>query len=103
MKLDSKLSQISSANAGVAYFFPKKTDGSPLAVAVEKLKTQRQLSQILATFEQEKNLPTFTEGSAEEILNARIYRYVFVSRGWDNAISPDELTHAATWIAFAAA
>ena len=59
MKMDTRFSQISSANAGIAYFFPNKADGSPLAAAVEKLKTQRQLSQILATFEQEKDLPTY--------------------------------------------
>ena len=103
MKLDSKLSQISSANAGVAYFFPKKTDGSPLAAAVEKLKTQRQLSQILATFEQEKDLPTFTEGEPEQILQARMCRYVILLQGWGLQVAPEELTHAATWTALAAA
>ena len=59
--------------------------------------------QILANFEHEQGLPAFTEGTAAEILNARIYRYVIVSDGWGNAVSPDELTHAATWTALAAA
>jgi len=103
MKLDSKLSQISSANAGIACFFPKKADGSPLAAAVEKLKTQGQLSQILAAFEQEKDLPTFTEGEPEQILQARMCRYVILLQGWGLQVAPEELTHTATWTALAAA
>jgi len=102
MKLSKKLSQTSAEDAGIVYFIPKVMNNLWVA-ELEKLKSHPQLSQILTNFEQEQGLPAFTEGSAEEILNARIYRYAFVSRGWDNAISPDELTHAATWTAFAAA
>lgn len=104
MRLDKKLAQMSAAEAGIAYFVPKKNrTGSPWAADLEELKGHPQLFQILANFEQEHSLPTFTEGSASEILNARIYRYLIVSQGWGNAVSPDELTHAATWTALAAA
>lgn len=104
MRLDKKLAQMSAAEAGIAYFVPKKNrTGSPWAADLEELKGHPQLFQILANFEQEHGLPTFTEGSASEILNARIYRYVIVSQGWGNAVAPDELTHAATWTALAAA
>ncbi len=103
MKEDSKLSRMPAVDAGIAYFIPKKPTSSLYATAFTELMGHPQLSQILTNFEHEQGLPAFTEGNAEEILNARIYRYVIVSRGWGNAISPDELTHAATWIAFAAA
>lgn len=105
MKKDSKLSRMSAVDAGIAYFIPKKPTSSLYATAFAEMMAldQPHLSQLLANFEQEQGLPAFTEGSTEEILNARIYRYVIVSWGWDNAISPDELTHAATWTAFAAA
>ena len=103
MKMDTRFSQLSSADAGIAYFFPKKADGSPLAAAVEKLKNQRHLPQILAAFEQENNLPAFTRGVPEQILQARIYRYVILLQGWGLQVAPEELTHAATWTALAAA
>ena len=103
MKENSKLSRMSAVDAGIAYFIPKKPTSSLYATAFAEMMDHPQLSQILANFEQEHGLPAFTEGSAEEILNARIYRYVIVLQGWDNAISPDELTHAATWTTFTAA
>lgn len=42
------------------------------------------------------------EGSMEQILQARMYRYVIVSQGWGLRIAPDELTHVGTWTALAA-
>ena len=103
MKLDFRLSRMSAADAGIAYFVPKKAAGSLYATAFAEMMTHPQLFQILANFEQEQGLPAFTEGTAQEILNARIYRYVIVSQGWGNAVSPDELIHASTWTALAAA
>ena len=90
-------------NADIVYFSPKKTVDDPWATEVEKLKTQRNVPQILASFEQELGLPDFTEGTTEEVLNARICRYLFVSQGWSNTVSPDELTSASMWTALAAA
>lgn len=105
MKLSKKLAQMSAAEAGIAYFVPKKNrTGSPWAADLEELKGHPQLFQILANFEQEQGLPAFTEGTPEEILDARICRYVLVSLGWGlKPMSPDELTHAGTWTALAAA
>lgn len=103
MKLSKKLAQTPAVDAGIAYFVPKKAAGSLYATAFAEMVDNPQLFQILANFEHEQGLPAFTEGTAAEILNARISRYVIVSDGWDNAVSPDELTHAATWTALAAA
>lgn len=103
MKLDSKLSKISATNADIAYFSPKKLVDDPWATEVGKIKTQRDLLQILANFEQELGLPIFTEGTTEEVLNARICRYLFVSQGWNNTVSPDELTSASMWTVLVAA
>lgn len=102
MKLSKKLAQTPAVDAGIAYFVPKKAAGSLYATAFAEMMTHPQLFQILANFEQEQGLPAFT-GTAKEILDARISRYVVVSQGWGNAVSPDELTHTATWIALAAA
>lgn len=103
MRLDKKLAQMSAAEAGIAYFVPKKAAGSLYATAFAEMVDNPQLFQILANFEQEQGLPAFTEGEPEQILQARMCRYVIVSDGWGNAVSPDELTHAATWTALAAA
>lgn len=102
MKLSKKLAQTPAVDAGIAYFVPKKAAGSPWAADLEELKGHPQLFQILANFEQEHGLPTFTEGSASEILDARICRYVLVSQGWESRVAPDELT-ARMWTALAAA
>jgi len=101
--MDKRLAQTPAVDAGIAYFVPKKAAGSLYATAFAEMMTHPQLFQILANFEQEQGLPAFTEGTAQEILNAQIYRYVIVSQGWGNAVSPDELTHASTWTALAAA
>lgn len=106
MKMDTRFSRMSAVDVGIAYFVPKnpkKAAGSLYATAFAEMARNPQLFQILANFEQEYGLPTFTEGTTQEVLNARIYRYVIVSDGWGNAVSPDELTHAATWTALAAA
>ena len=93
-----------AAEVGIGHFVPKKQEVSGLyADARAELERDPLMFQILANFEQEHGLPTFTEGTPEEILDARICRYVLVSLGWGNAVSPDELTHTATWIALAAA
>jgi len=69
MKLSKKLAQTPAADAGIAYFVPKKTAGSLYATAFAEMMTHPQLFQILANFEQEQGLPAFTEGTAQEILN----------------------------------
>lgn len=96
--------QRSAAEVGIGYFVPKKNmrTGSPWAAELEEIKCHPQLFQILANFEQEHGLPAFTEGSMEQILQARMYRYVIVSQGWGLRIAPDELTHVGTWTALAA-
>ena len=94
---------MSAADAGISYFVPKKALGSLYATAFAEMVNHPQLFQILTNFEQEWELPVFTEGTAEEILNARIYRYVLISQGWGNVVAPDELTRAATWTDLAAA
>lgn len=94
--------QRSAAEVGIGYFVPKKQEASVYADARAELERDPLMVQILANFEQELGLPAFT-GTAKEILDARISRYVVVSQGWGNAVSPDELTHTATWIALAAA
>ena len=94
--------QRSAAEVGIGYFVPKKQEASVYADARAELEKNPLLFQILANFEQEQGLPAFT-GTAKEILDARISRYVVVSQGWGNAVLPDELTHTATWIALAAA
>lgn len=96
MKLSKKLSQTSAEDAGIVYFVPKVMNNLWVA-ELEKLKSHPQLSQILANFEQEKDLPTFTEGEPEQILQARMYRYVILLQGWGLQVTPEELTHAATW------
>lgn len=96
--------QRSAAEVGIGHFVPKKQESSGLyADARAELEKSPLLFQILANFEQEQGLPTFTEGTPEEILDARICRYVLVSLGWGMRIAPDELTHAGTWTALAAA
>lgn len=96
--------QRSAAEVGIGHFVPKKQEASGLyADARAELEKSPLLFQILANFEQEHGLPTFTEGTPEEILDARICRYVLVSLGWGLRIAPDELTHAGTWTALAAA
>ena len=94
--------QRSAAEVGIGHFVPEKQEASVYADARAELEKNPLLFQILANFEQEQGLPAFT-GTAKEILDARISRYVVVSQGWGNAVSPDELTHTATWIALAAA
>ena len=95
--------QRSAAEVGIRHFGPKKQQATGLyADARAELERDPLLFQILANFEQEQGLPAFT-GTANEILDARISRYVVVSQGWSNAVSPDELTHTATWTALAAA
>ena len=94
--------QRSAAEVGIGHVVPKKQEASVYADARAELEKNPLLFQILANFEQEQGLPAFT-GTAKEILDARISRYVVVSQGWGNAVSPDELTHTATWIALAAA
>lgn len=95
--------QRSAAEVGIGHFVPKKQQASGLyADARAELERDPLMFQILANFEQEQGLPAFT-GTAKEILDARISRYVVVSQGWGNAVSPDELTHTATWTALAAA
>lgn len=94
---------MAAVDAGITYFIPKKATDSLYATAFAEMVNDPRLFQILENFEHEQGLPTFTEGTTSEILNARIYRYVIVSQGWGNAVSPDELTHAATWTALAAA
>lgn len=103
MKMDSTLSRMSAKDAGIVYFTPKKNTSSPWAADFEELKRHPQLFQLLENFEFTHGLPVFTEGTTEKILEARIYRYLVLSSGWDSAIAPDELTHAATWEALAAA
>lgn len=96
--------QRSAAEVGIGHFVPKKQESSGLyADARAELEKNPLLFQILANFEQEQGLPTFAEGTPEEILDARICRYVLVSLGWSLRIAPDELTHAGTWTALAAA
>ena len=96
--------QRSAAEVGIGHFVPQKQEVSGLyADARAELEKSPLLFQILANFEQEHGLPTFTEGTPEEILDARICRYVLVSLGWGLRIAPDELTHAGTWTALAAA
>lgn len=92
-----------AAEVGIGHFVPKKQEASVYADARAELEKSPLLLQILANFEQEHGLPTFTEGAPEEILDARICRYVLVSLGWGLRIAPDELTHAGTWTALAAA
>lgn len=93
-----------AAEVGIGHFVPKKQEASGLyADARAELEKSPLLFQILAIFEQEHGLPTFIEGAPEEILDARICRYVLVSLGWGLRIAPDELTHAGTWTALAAA
>lgn len=93
-----------AAEVGIGHFVPKKQEASGLyADARAELEESPLLFQILANFEQEHGLPTFIEGAPEEILDARICRYVLVSLGWGLRIAPDELTHAGTWTALAAA
>jgi len=93
-----------AVEVGIGHFVPKKQETSGLyADARAELEKNPLLFQILANFEQEHGLPTFTEGAPEEILDARICRYVLVSLGWGLRIAPDELTHAGTWTALAAA
>ena len=94
-----------AAEVGIGHFVPKKQEQQSglYADARAELEKNPLLFQILANFEHEQELPAFTEGTVQEILNARIYRYVIVSQGWGNAVAPDELTHAATWTALAAA
>lgn len=96
--------QRSAAEVGIGHFVPKKQEQrlGLYADARAELEKNPLLFQILANFEQEQGLPAFT-GTAKEILDARISRYVVVSQGWSNAVSPDELTHTATWTALAAA
>jgi len=103
MKLSKKLAQTPAVDAGIAYFVPKKAAGSLYATAFAEMVDNPQLFQILANFEQEKDLPTFTEGEPEQILQARMYRYVILLQGWGLQVAPEELTHAATWTALAAA
>jgi hypothetical protein len=103
MKLSKKLAQTPAVDAGIAYFVPKKAAGSLYATAFAEMVDNPQLFQILENFEFTHGLPVFTEGTTEKILEARIYRYLVLSSGWDSAIAPDELTHAATWEALAAA
>ncbi|MFC2303342.1 MAG: hypothetical protein ACFNLE_05970 [Rothia aeria] len=95
--------QRSAAEVGIGHFVPKKQEASVYADARAELEKNPLLFQILANFEQEHGLPTFIEGAPEEILDARICRYVLVSLGWGLRIAPDELTHAGTWTALAAA
>jgi len=96
--------QRSAAEVGIGHVVPKKQEASGLyADARAELEKNPLLFQILANFEQEQGLPTFTEGTPEEILDARICRYVLVSLGWGLRIAPEELTHAGTWTALAAA
>lgn len=95
--------QRSAAEVGIGHFVPKKQEASVYADARAELEKSPLLFQILANFEQEHGLPTFIEGAPEEILDARICRYVLVSLGWGLRIAPDELTHAGTWTALAAA
>ena len=83
--------QRSAAEVGIGRFVPKKQEASVYADARAELEKSPLLFQILANFEQEHGLPTFTEGAPEEILDARICRYVLVSLGWG------------TWTALAAA
>ena len=92
-----------AAEVGIGHFVPKKQEASVYADARTELEKSPLLFQILANFEQEHGLPTFIEGAPEEILDARICRYVLVSLGWGLRIAPDELTHAGTWTALAAA
>lgn len=93
-----------AAEVGIGHFVPKKQEVSGLyADARAELERDPLMFQILASFEQEHGLPTFTEGTPEEILDARICRYVLVSLGWGQRIAPDELTHAGTWTALATA
>ena len=92
-----------AAEVGIGHFVPKKQEASVYADARAELEKSPLLFQILANFEQEHGLPTFIEGMPEEILDARICRYVLVSLGWGLRIAPDELTHAGTWTALAAA
>lgn len=96
--------QRSAAEVGIGYFVPKKQEQQSGLYADARAELERDplMFQILANFEQEQGLPAFT-GTAKEILDARISRYVVVSQGWSNAVSPDELTHTATWTALAAA
>ncbi len=42
-------------------------------------------------------------GEPEQILQARMYRYVILLQDWGLQIAPDGLTHAAPWTALAAA
>ena len=95
--------QRSAAEVGIGHFVPKKQEASVYADARAELEKSPLLFQILANFEQEHGLPTFIEGAPEEILDARICRYVLVSLGWGLRIAPDELTHTGTWTALAAA
>ena len=96
--------QRSAAEVGIGHFVPKKQESSGLyADARAEREKIPLLFQILADFEEEQGLPTFTEGTPEEILDARICRYVLVSLGWGLRIAPEELTHAGTWTALAAA
>ena len=93
-----------AAEVGIGHFVPKKQEASGLyADARAELEKSPLLFQILANFEQEHGLPAFIAGAPEEILDARISRYVLVSLGWGLRIAPDELTHAGTWTALAAA
>ena len=94
--------QRSAAEVGIGHFVPKKQEASVYADARAELERDPLMFQILTNFEQDQGLPAFT-GTAKEILDARISRYVVVSQGWNNAVSPDELTHTATWTALAAA
>lgn len=93
-----------AAEVGIGHFVPKKQEQQSGLYADARAELERDplMFQILANFEQEQGLPAFT-GTAKEILDARISRYVVVSQGWSNAVSPDELTHTATWTALAAA
>ena len=96
--------QRSAAEVGIGHFVPKKQEVSGLyADARAELERDPLMFQILANFEQEHGLPAFTEGAPEEILDARLCRYVLVSLVWGLRIAPDELTHAGTWTALAAA
>lgn len=97
--------QRSAAEVGIGHFVPKKQERRLGLYADARAELERDplMFQILANFEQEHGLPTFTEGTPEEILDARICRYVLVSLGWGLRIAPDELTHAGTWTALAAA
>lgn len=103
MKLSKKLAQTPAVDAGIAYFVPKKAAGSLYATAFAEMVDNPQLFQILANFEHEQGLPAFTEGEPEQILQARMYRYVILLQGWGLQVAPEELTHAATWTALAAA